>query len=231
MRNLFQQADISVSDYKSEYASGYRYEVPLDGKNHEIVMITELEGVATPYLYSNTQTDDKERERAYALVIEHECQKGNEWAEKMKRTAIVLWDMIKDEGGEVVYHLADKTVCITPCIYDKEIKDAAPADIEYYLVHDDVVNGGSTIFNVCNSLVNYDKELELHENDIIELQKFFDERCRKVWDKPYNELSKEEREALSTFSDWHKDVYGYRPRNNENNRCINGEQKEEEHER
>jgi len=149
----------------------------------------------------------------------------------MKRTAIALWDMIKSQNGEVMYSLPDRNVCITPCIYDKEIKDATPSDIEYYLAYDEVINGGNTIFDVCRSIVNYDKELELHESNIIELQKFFDERCQKAWDKPYNELSEEEREALSTFSDWHKDIYGYRPRNNENNRCINGEQKEEEHER
>ena len=229
MRTLFKEVNISVAKYKSERASGYRYEVPLDGKNHEIIMITEFEGVATPYLYSNTQMDDKERERAYALVIEHECQKGNEWAEKMKRTAIVLWDMIKAEGGEVVYHLADKAVCITPCIYDKEIKDAAPADIEYYLVHDDVIDGGNTIFNVCNGIVNYGKELELHESDIIELQKFFDKHCKEAWGKPYNELSEEERDALSFFSDWHKDVYGYRPHGNEKKRCLSP--KEDDYER
>jgi len=80
MRNLFQQVDISVSDYKSERACGYRYEVPLDEKNHEIIMITKFDDVSVPYLYSNTRAEREETEKAYALVIEHECGKGNEWA-------------------------------------------------------------------------------------------------------------------------------------------------------
>ena len=31
--------------------------------------------------------------------------------------------MIKSQNGEVMYSLPDRNVCITPCIYDKEIKD------------------------------------------------------------------------------------------------------------
>lgn len=231
MRNLFQQTDISVSDYKSEHASGYRYSVPLNGETYAVVMITEFEGVSVPCLYFEGRANTKEEERMCALVIEYECGRGNEWAEKMKRTAIALWDMMKAQNGEVMYSLSDRKVHIKPCIYDKEIKDATPADIEYYFVYDDVVNGGDTIFDVCKSIVNYDKELELYQSDIIELQKFFDEHCKEAWNKPYNELSEEEHQNLSFFSDWHKDVYGYRPRNSENNRCINKEQKEEGYER
>lgn len=221
MESLFKQADITVSDYQSEKAKGFQYSVPLNGTEHTIIVITEYDGDAPcPYMYSMTRADDKEREMAYALVLEHECQKDNAWAKDMKETAITLWNMMKNEGGAVFYPLSDRDVHISPCIYDKEMADASPSDVEYYLTHDNVISSGGTIFDVCKTIVHYDKEMERYKDEAIRLQEYFEKNCLNAWDKPYAELTERERDALGFFSDWHKDMYGYRPHGDESNRCL-----------
>lgn len=220
MESLFKQADITVSDYQSEKAKGFQYSVPLNGIDHNIIVVTEYDGEAPcPYMYSMTRADDKDREKAYALVIEYECQKDNAWAKDMKETAITVWNMMKNEGGAIFYPLSDRDVHISPCVYDTEMADATPSDIEYYLTHDNVINSGSTIFDVCRNIVHYDKAMERHKEEIMRLQEFYEKECVTALDKPYEERTEEERETLQRFSDWHKDVHGFRPRG-EDNECL-----------
>lgn len=217
MENIFSSAGVvEVGVHQSESAKGIDYDVTIGEATHRIVMITEFDAnVDVPYMYNETRIgNDKVLEEALAKVIQHEVEKGNEWAKNMKETAMTVWNMIKEEGGAIDYPLSDCDVHISPCIYDyeKSIHEAELKDIEYYLVYSNVVNGGRTIFELTTSLVNYEQIKGNYEKSMNSLQEFYESKILPIEDKPRDELTEEDRENFGTYSDWHKDIYGHRPR-------------------
>ena len=93
-------------------------------------------------------------------------------------------------------------VTISPCYYG----EATPAleDIEYFLVYCSMPWCGSDkIEKIADLLINYEKELQEQEDDKRKLHNYYvtHVNTKKMdWD---------------WYSDWHKDLYGYRPRNGE----------------
>ena len=62
--------------------------------------------------------------------------------------------------------------------------------------------------------VNYENIFKAQEQSKADLQQFYEEKIKVL--KGRSNLSKEELNYLDTFSDWHKELYGYRPRGNQN---------------
>jgi len=224
MENIFDSTGVvEAGEYSSDNAKGMNYDVIMDGKSHRIVMITEIDyNVDVPYMYNQTRMDEKEREIALAKVIQHEIEKGNDWAKDMKETAITVWNMMKAEGGKITYPLSDCDVCISPCVYDidKNFDDVQLQDVEFYLVYSHVVNGGHSIFDVTSSLVNYEQVKANHEKSKSDLQSFYEKNVMPIEDKSFDDMTEDEKDIMGTFSDWHKDIYGHRPRSY-NNECKN----------
>ena len=103
--------------------------------------------------------------------------------------------------GETEIVCPDGTpVLVSPCYYGETA--TSRNDIEYYLVYADVPwMGANTIEKLANQLNKHGEYLAELTADRIEIRKFFDEHEQKGWDS----------DSWSFYSDWHKDLYGYRP--------------------
>lgn len=92
---------------------------------------------------------------------------------------------------------------ITPCGYG-EINEK---NVEYFLCYSPKLPwmGADNIDYLVKELLSYEDDVKEHDRNLIELAEY-----RK---KMLNSNSAEEfEERYSSYSDWHKDLYGYRPR-------------------
>jgi len=86
------------------------------------------------------------------------------------------------------------------------------SDIEYYLVDGSPIlhMGSDSLDRLVNDLINYDQLLIELDDSKTKLKNFFDEYVvTEAKDPNYKTY---ESENFGTYSDWHKDVFGYRPR-------------------
>lgn len=96
-----------------------------------------------------------------------------------------------DDGAEVV---------ITPCFYEDKVERADQC--EYFLVDGDLPwMGGSSLEKVVNDLNRHASLVAESEDEKKQLLDFFNQHQVNGWDD----------DSWSWYSDWHKDVYGYRP--------------------
>ena len=104
---------------------------------------------------------------------------------------------------------------VTP-FEDIRIKPCKSSDgvLEYFLVDSDVVHSNNTAFCIAKAIVNYENIFKAQEQSKADLQQFYEEKIKVLNGR--SNLSKEELNYLDTFSDWHKELYGYRPRGNQN---------------
>ena len=91
-------------------------------------------------------------------------------------------------------------VVVTPCSYAEEITSVDQCD--YFLVHGDMPwMGGSKLEDVVKEINDHARLAEELDNERKELRVFFDKHQTEGWND----------DAWSWYSDWHKDLYGYRP--------------------
>lgn len=97
-------------------------------------------------------------------------------------------------NGDVIY--------ITPCSMVPEITSFD--DIEYFLIDCSLPwAGNDKIEKVADFIIDYQNRVDENEQEKIRLKEYY---------KKYHNTSKMD---WSWYSDWHKDVYGYRPRHEE----------------
>ena len=114
-----------------------------------------------------------------------------------------MFKIIADNNfSESVFNLADGTIAtVTPCFYGEGMPSMD--DIEYYLVSvedlpylsDDKLEKVADKFNKILDLRNE------HDAEKIKLRKYFASHEAEGWDD----------HSLQYYSDWHKDVFGFRP--------------------
>jgi len=88
---------------------------------------------------------------------------------------------------------------VAPCCYygEKSIENC-----EYFLIYWDMPWGGEDTLEKLVKTLNRHEELAAEqEEDKIKIRKYFDKHQANGWDD----------ESWSFYSDWHKDIYGYRP--------------------
>lgn len=100
--------------------------------------------------------------------------------------------------------------------YDGEEVDIVPVmfgerfeTIEYFLVYDRkrALSGGSTLEKVAAELSKYKERVAFVEDDKKKLHDFF---IAHIEGRAWGDIDPSD---LDFYSDWHKDAYGYRPRN------------------
>ena len=94
-------------------------------------------------------------------------------------------------------------VVITPCTMGFEPMKKVE-DVEWFLMSCTTMNtcGSEKLDDIAKILVNYEKELKENEEEI--------EKCRRYWEKHVKNST--DRYMDDFYSDWHKDLFGYRPR-------------------
>lgn len=114
--------------------------------------------------------------------------------ELIKRITVNNFNRISVEmkcNGDVVY--------ITPCSMAPEINSFD--DIEYFLVDCRLPwAGNDSIEKIAEFLINYERRIDENEEAKIRLKKYYDK---------YHNTPKMDWDG---YSDWYKDIYGYRPR-------------------
>lgn len=100
---------------------------------------------------------------------------------------------------------------VTPCA---QMIDAITDinEIEYYLVDGSslVWLGGDNLEKIVKQFNDYENQLKEQADEKIKLRKFYQEKIAPKLSDP-NWKSYED-DDFEFYSDWHKDVYGYRPR-------------------
>lgn len=93
-----------------------------------------------------------------------------------------------------------------------------PEDVDYFLTHDYLVSGNACLYLLAADIVNYDtlqKEQDRSEED---LQAFYEEKISPFIHDPAESWTPEQQDVYNCFFNYHKDVYGHRPHNS-NNEC------------
>lgn len=89
---------------------------------------------------------------------------------------------------------------VTPCSYNPHPR--ALSDIDYWLVDCDLPwLGGSSIEEVVDQLNRHASLIAEQEREIADIRDYFDSHQASGWDG----------DSWDFYSDWHKDVFGYRP--------------------
>ena len=93
------------------------------------------------------------------------------------------------------------SLTITPCGYAPELNEQ---NTEYYLVFSDKTPnmGGDTLKIIAEQIANYETHLQEQAAEKAKLRAYFDRNIA---------TGKYDGETWGFYSDWHKDVYGYRP--------------------
>ena len=91
------------------------------------------------------------------------------------------------------------TPCTMGCVPMNKIED-----VEYFLMKCTTINtyGSENLDDVVDFLVNYENEVKENEEQIEKCRKYWEEHVRYSTDKYMDDF----------YSDWHKDLFGYRPR-------------------
>lgn len=157
----------------------------------------------------------KNREYITQLVLEKISSLNieiSDWASKVLATYSQIKTQIEESGyakeQEILLNSGEK-IYLSLCSYGKiESLD----DVDFFLTGCGFVSSESLYTIACN-IVNEDKTREFMKEDKERLFSFYqDEDIEYLMQSPYDLLSEKDKDTLSFFSDWHKDVYGYRPR-------------------
>lgn len=144
----------------------------------------------------------------YVLVDElwNEMQMQNEEEDTKMENAFTVESVAKalemNCFKETTFRLLDGTeIMITPCSYVRDITDISQCD--YFLVDDPELPwaGGDKLSKVVNEMNNHVKLVDDLAEERAQLRAYFDKHQKNGWDD----------ESFSWYSDWHKDLYGYRP--------------------
>lgn len=121
-------------------------------------------------------------------------------------------EALKDAGyGEFDLEIrGGESIHVTPCAYG-ETKGLD--DIEYYLTDDPVADGTDSIYTLASRIVQYDIYEKELENEKDKLYEFYIKNIRPIEDIDYDDQTDAQRNVMEYYSDWHKDVYYHRPRN------------------
>ena len=111
-----------------------------------------------------------------------------------------------------VSHFQEISICIKnhqyyiqPCSYSKQPN---LSNIEFFIVTpDDIIHSSNSLIEIAENIVNFEDKTKEHDMNKIALEQYYTENIK---GKSIQEIDDD---ILTFYSDWHKDVYGYRPRN------------------
>lgn len=137
----------------------------------------------------------------------------SEWARKVMDSHDMMADQIikSDFAQEQKISLPNGSkLGMKLCSYG-EINDLS--DIDYYMTDSESIDSDESLYKIAENIINEEKTIEFMKEDKEKLFSFYqDEDIEYLMQRPYDLLSEKEIDTLFFFSDWHKDVYGYRPR-------------------
>ena len=225
--------DIKIGDgYKEplKYREGFRYCFPIEIESkstiNACVNISE-EQVPTVYFECKKEVDNscypefnENREYITQLVLEKISSLDieiSDWASKVLATYNQIKTQIEESGyakGQEILLNSGERLFLSLCSYGK-IKSLN--DVDFFLTDSEFIDSSESLYAIAGNIVNADKARELLKQDKKNLFSYYQETdFEYILQMPYESLDDRQKDELSFFSDWHKDVYGYRPRGLDN---------------
>lgn len=125
--------------------------------------------------------------------------------ELLKRFTDAGWDEIK-----ITMTINGDVLTINPC---SQVCDniTDESQVEWYLVYGSSCTelGGDSLDKLCEQLATYEEMLNSLDNSKKKLRAFFEKHI--LPHKNDKDWKSYESDAFEYYSDWHKDIYGYRP--------------------
>ena len=158
----------------------------------------DIHNAMADYIVNNPKMFGSLYEWALVYVRTYECLKTNiELSDFSEEQYITL-----PSGKEVYFRL---------CTYADKI--GSFKDIDYYLTYDNNFNSSESLSFLAANAVNMDAVEKQNQKSKEDLITYYQEKdTAELLETPHELLTEEDHDTLSFFSDWHKDVFGYRPR-------------------
>lgn len=109
--------------------------------------------------------------------------------------------LVKANYEEFTYRIPGETINIVPCSQKSMIFEEG--DIDYYLVYSEIIHGGESLDIIADQIVNCEEIKSNFSKEEIKLRNYFDK---------YIDTDNPDYDSWDFYCDWHKDVYGFRPK-------------------
>ncbi len=211
------QVDVTVTDY---YQRQYTAEMML--------IETTDHGSPVPYFYLQNASESLFENSPLKAALEKagleaiassDSPEVSDTAKDFAKSVLKVADQILEKAemkGFKEFEFPVETKDGIAAISIKPCCDYEDGVIEFFLTNDDRVDSNDTAYELASDAVKIDSVERSLEEDKAHLQSFYETKIAHCIDKPRETLTQEERDNLSTFSDWHKDVYHHRPYDDRN---------------
>ena len=105
-------------------------------------------------------------------------------------------------------------------------RDMPEEDFSFFICEDDNVGCAYDLLELAGNIVNHEGNERNIEISKKKLNEFYNEKISPCISKSSKELTDEDRENLQSYSDWHKDLYGVRPKLTFGKSSREGEERE-----
>ena len=108
--------------------------------------------------------------------------------------------LISANYNEFTFKIPGETITISPCsntmIFDR-------SDIEYYMIYSDIIHSCDSLETIAQQIVDCEETKERLTKEQLKIRAFFDK---------YIDTDTPDYDSWDFYCDWHKDVFGYKPR-------------------
>lgn len=236
--------------YESDTAIGVKMSFPLERENYTatatLVLIEQSDhSVVTPYIYLENCRDENDNfirptnvemeslfEQLWQLVRDSDTKlisvETKEIASEVLDVAQKYEEAIKSSGvmdAEVGYVLKEgdfprvEEFSITAMLYNRDAP-AERSNIEYYLTDSGLVDSTDNIYEIALQVANIAEYERCQQLDRENLQAYYVEHIHDIRNMNFKDMNEEQRSHMMFFSDWHKDVHGHRPHDDDRNECL-----------
>lgn len=220
-----------LETYENDGSVGYsltRYCDNTKTAYSKAVMITKSNSdVTVPYVYAVSDGDISEKALSSDDVraMEYDARKNliteisksdlpeSKWAQSV----LAVNDELEQLVNKVDDHtqIMDKVEYTSPDGYEMLLelcRNSPQENFSFIMCEDDNIGCAYDLLELAGNVVNHEGNERSIEKSKRKLNEFYDEKIVPCISKSSKELTDEDRENLQYYSDWHKDLYGVRPK-------------------
>lgn len=233
----------NLETYENDGSVGYSFTKYFDKTTYsKAVMITKSDADMTvPYVYAVSDGDISEKALSSDDIraMEYDARKDlilkisetdlpeSKWAQSVLAVNKELEQLVNrvDDHTQIM----DKVEYISPDGYKVQIelcRDIPEEDFSFFICEDDNIGCAYDLLELAGNIVNHEGNERNIKISKKKLNEFYDEKIVPCISKSSKELTDEDRENLQSYSDWHKDLYGVRPKLTFGKSSREGEERE-----
>lgn len=232
-----------LETYENDGSIGYSFTSFFDETTYsKAVMITKSDAdVTVPYVYAVSGGDISENALSSASIkaMEYDARKDliqkvsetdlpeSKWAQSVLAVNKELEKLVGDNDDHT--KMSDRIEYTSLDGYEMEIelcRDIPEEDFSFFICEDDTIGCAYDLLELAGNIVNHEGNERTIETSKKKLNEFYKEKIVPCISKSSKELTDEDRENLQSYSDWHKDLYGVRPKLTFGKSSREGEERE-----